>query len=235
MIEKKGLSIVIPVLNEGNNIHILTNKITHNLKKLNYEIIFVDDNSSDISIKILNKLKKKYKFFKPIYRKKVRDLTQSCFDGINKSEFKDILIMDGDMQHDPKYILKMLKIYKKYDCDILVGARPLVKGPNQGLSEVRRYASNLLIFLFSIFNIKTSDPMSGFFIFKKKIYLKNKKFYFGEGFKILSDILINSKQDLKVKDFIIQFKRRYSDKSKMNFKVLLILIKFYLSSLFKKL
>ena len=51
---------------------------------------------------------------------------------------------------------------------------------------------------------------------------------------IIGIILINSKQDLKVKDFIIQFKRRYSDKSKMNFKVLLILIKFYLSSLFKK-
>ena len=85
------------------------------------------------------------------------------------------------MQHDPKYIKPMLKTIKKYDCDIVVGARPLVKGPNRGLSEMRRLASNLLIFLFSVFNIKTTDPMSGFFLFKKNIYIKNKKFFFGKG------------------------------------------------------
>ena len=95
------------------------------------------------------------------------------------------------MQHDPIYIRPMLKIFTKNDCDIVVGARPLIKGPNQGLSEMRRYASNLLIFLFSIFNIKTIDPMSGFFLFKKNIYFKNKKFFFGKGFKILDHIITN--------------------------------------------
>ena len=77
--------------------------------------------------------------------------------------------------------------------------------------------------------------MSGFFIFKKDIYLKNKKNYFGKGFKILADILINSKNNLIIKDFFIRFKRRYDDKSKMNLKILMILIKFYLISIFKKL
>ena len=77
--------------------------------------------------------------------------------------------------------------------------------------------------------------MSGFFIFKKSIYLENKKNFFGQGFKILADFLINSKSSLVVKDFFIQFKRRYEDKSKMNSKILLILIKFYIVSFFKKL
>jgi dolichol-phosphate mannosyltransferase len=84
MDKKIGLSIVIPVLNESNNIQNLTNKIIYNLKKINFELIFVDDNSIDKSAKILNILKKKYKFFKPIFRKKKRDLTQSCFEGIKK-------------------------------------------------------------------------------------------------------------------------------------------------------
>ena len=234
MNKKTSLSIVIPVLNESNNIQILTNKIIFYLKRINFEVIFVDDNSIDKSKKILNILKKKYKFFKPIFRKKKRDLTQSCFDGINKSKYDNILIMDGDMQHDPKYIRPMLKIFKKYDCDIVVGARPLIKGPNQGLSEIRRYVSKLLIFLFSIFNIRTIDPMSGFFLFKKNVYSENRKFFFGKGFKILADFLINSKKKLKIKDVSIVFKRRYNDKSKMNFIVLLILIKFYFVSIFKK-
>ena len=99
--------------------------------------------------------------------------------------------MDGDLQHNPKYIKIMFKIFNKKNLDVVVGARKLLQGKNKGLSETRRFASIILIYFFKVFNINTNDPMSGFFLFKKKIFLKNKKFYFGKGFKILSDILIN--------------------------------------------
>ena len=114
------------------------------------------------------------------------------------------------MQHDPKYILPMYDVFQKYKCDLVIGARQLIKGRNQGLSESRRFASNILIFFF--------------FLFKKEIYTRNKINFFGQGFKILADFLINSKNDLRIKDFYIIFKRRYDVKSKMNFKIVLILI-----------
>ncbi|MDC3184548.1 glycosyltransferase [Candidatus Pelagibacter sp.] len=232
---KNNLSIIIPILNEKNNILPLTTQIIKNLKKFKFEIIFVDDSSLDGSVKLLIELKKKFKFFKPIFRKKKRDLSQSCFDGINKSKFENILVMDGDLQHNPKYIKNMIKLIDNKDIDIVVGARRLWAGKNKGLSEIRRFASVVLIYFFKIFNIKTNDPMSGFFLFKKKIFIKNKKFLFGKGFKILADILINSKENLIVKDISINFDRRYESKSKMNYKVLLIIIYFYLRSIFKKL
>tara|TARA_B100001121_G_scaffold249114_1_gene224716 strand:+ start:32 stop:739 length:708 start_codon:yes stop_codon:yes gene_type:complete len=231
---QERLSLVIPILNEEKNILPLTSKIIRNLYKIKYEIIFVDDNSTDNSRQKLNELKKKYKFFRPILRNKKRDLTQSCFDGIRKSVYKNILIMDGDLQHDPKYVKKMLKIYNKYNLDIVVGSRKLLHGKNQGLSEARRFASILLIYFFRIFKVKTHDPMSGFFLFRKDIYFKNKKFFFGKGFKILADILINSKQYLKIKDVHINFNRRFNSESKMGYKILLILIQFYFFSLNKK-
>lgn len=227
------LSIISPALNEEKNIEPLTLKIIEHTKKTKFEIIFVDDNSTDQSKKILLNLAKKYKFFNPILRKKKRDLTQSCFDGINKSKYKNILILDADMQHDPKYIPQMLKEFNKGQ-DIVIGARKLTSGKNKGLSETRRFASLFLIFFFKIFNIQTKDPMSGFFLFKKNIYLKNKKRFFGKGFKILADILINSKTKLKAKDVPINFNRRYESESKMNTKILLILINFYIISLIKK-
>ena len=227
------LSIISPALNEEKNIEPLTLKIIEHTKKTKFEIIFVDDNSTDQSKKILLNLSKKYKFFNPILRKKKRDLTQSCFDGINKSKYKNILILDADMQHDPKYIPQMLKEFNKGQ-DIVIGARKLASGKNKGLSETRRFASIFLIFFFKIFNIQTKDPMSGFFLFKKDIYLKNKKRFFGKGFKILADILINSKTKLKAKDIPINFNRRYESESKMNTKILLILINFYIISLIKK-
>lgn len=236
ILTKKDLSIVIPILNEEKNIIPLTIKIKKNLKKIKFEIIFVDDRSIDNSKKVLLSLKKKYKFFKPILRNEVsRDLTQSCFLGIEKSKSENILIMDGDMQHDPKYIKSIFQTYLKKELDVVVGARKLRKGPNKGLTEIRRFASILLIFFFSIFQIRTSDPMSGFFLFNKKIYLKNKKMYFGKGFKILADILINTKTTLNTKDVFINFKRRYESESKMNYRILLILIHFYLRSILKKL
>ena len=55
----KSISIVIPILNEAKNISRLTNKIHKLLTKINFEIIFVDDNSIDKSEKILINLKKK--------------------------------------------------------------------------------------------------------------------------------------------------------------------------------
>ena len=128
----------------------------------------------------------------------------------------------------------MFKIYKKYDLDIVIGSRKLLSGKNQGLSELRRFTSIMLIYFFRIFKIKTNDPMSGFFLFKKEIYYKNKKFFFGKGFKILADFLINSKQNLKTKDITIDFNRRYNSKSKMSLRVIFILIQFYLLSLLKK-
>ena len=176
--QKKEISIVIPILNEEKNIFPLSKKIISELKKLKFEIIFVDDNSTDNSKRKLNFLKAKHSFFNPIFRKKIsRDLTQSCFLGIENAKYKNILIMDGDMQHDPKYINKMINLFITQNLDLVVGARRLKQGPNKGLSETRRFASLFLIFLFSIFKINTSDPI-GIFLFKKEIYLKNKNYYF---------------------------------------------------------
>ena len=136
--------------------------------------------------------------------------------------------MDGDLQHNPKYIVNLKNILVKKDVDLVVGGRNLIKGENPGLPFVRRISSIFIVFMFYMFGKKTIDPMSGFFLFKKKIYNKNKKYLFGKGYKILADLLFNSKSNILVKDFIITFDLRFKDKSKMNFITLLNLIKLYL-------
>ncbi|MDC0167339.1 glycosyltransferase [Candidatus Pelagibacter sp.] len=229
---KHKLSIVIPIYNEKNNLYLLTKKLISNLKNFEYEIIFVDDNSTDGSIEILKKLKKKYLFFKPIFRNKTPDLTQSCFTGIKQSKFKNILIMDGDLQHDPKYIKLLFDKYHAGNFDVVVGSRDF-KQKNLGISTTRKYASLILISFFSIFKMRISDPMSGFFIFKKKIYTKNKKKLFGKGFKILIDLLLSSDQKLNVSELIIKFNSRHQNSSKMNIKILIYIIEFYCKSLIK--
>ena len=63
-------SIVIPTYNEKQNISILVNKITKNLKHLSYEIIVIDDNSTDGTTKVLKKIKSSKKNFSFCIRKK---------------------------------------------------------------------------------------------------------------------------------------------------------------------
>ena len=169
-------SIVIPILNEGKNIEGLAKKISKTLKKIIFEIIFIDDNSNDNTLEILKKITKKKKFIKYFIRKKNPDLSQSCILGFNKATYKNIIVMDGDFQHDPKYLKKMTEVYEKNDLDFVVGARDFRKFPIPGLSFLRYCASKILIFIFFLLvGKKTLDPMSGFFVFKKKIFEKNKK------------------------------------------------------------
>ena len=83
-----SISIVIPILNEEKNLIKLTNEIKKIKKKLkikNFELIFVDDNSSDNSKIILQNLSLKNKFLRFYIRKATdRDLSKSCIVGFEK-------------------------------------------------------------------------------------------------------------------------------------------------------
>jgi len=220
-----SLSIVIPILNEDKNIEILHKKIIFNLKKINYEIIFVDDNSDDNSKSILKKISKNNKKTKFIIRKKNRDLTQSCFLGIENAKYDNILIMDGDLQHDPLNLPLLIQKYFKKKADVLIGTRNFKK-KIEGLDIFRFYTSKILISIFNFFfGFKTIDPLSGFFIFKKQIYTKNKKKLFGKGYKILIDLLYNNKKNIKIFDQKINFKMRNFNSSKISLRVLLNFLK----------
>ena len=235
----KELSIVIPILNEAKNINQLIPEINKIKKKINLnrlEVLLIDDNSHDNIKNVVTRLKKKYSYLKLFIRKnKKKDLSKSCIEGFNKTKYKNILVMDGDLQHPPQYIEKMYNIFINQKCDFVIGSRDLLKRKNYGLSKIRRLFSIILILMINfLLGNKTKDPMSGFFIFKKEIYTKNKKKLFSSGYKILSDLIYSSKHDLKIKDVNIRFDRRISGKSKMNLSILLILIYFIFSRFVKK-
>jgi len=221
---KYKFSIIIPVLNEENNIKQLIFLIKKNLKKFKYEIIFVDDNSTDNSKLIIkNYVSVNLRYY---LRKKNKDLTLSCFLGIQKSRYENIIIMDSDLQHHPKYLPEMVNLYFKKKLDFVVAVRNFNK--DLGLGFIRRFSSIFLSYIFNYFlGYRVSDPMSGFFIFKKSIYLRYKNLLFGKGWKILADLIYN-KEYFLIEQFPIIFSRRAGDKSKMNLNVLLNVIKLFL-------
>ncbi len=216
-------SIVIPVYNEAKNLKILIPKIYQELKNKKFEVIVVDDNSTDMTSKILEKFKKKN--FHHIIRKNKRDLSKSCILGFNKSKYNNIIVMDGDLQHKPTDIKKFLYTFRKINPDVIVGTRDLFKNKKHNLNIFRLFASRILILIVKLLlGNKTSDPMSGFFMFKKKIFIKSQKDLIKKGYKILLDLLYNKNQKIKVVDVKIDFDSRAKGKSKMSVKILFYLI-----------
>tara|TARA_B100000989_G_C19480438_1_gene444871 strand:+ start:609 stop:1295 length:687 start_codon:yes stop_codon:yes gene_type:complete len=214
------ISIIIPTLNEKKNIIPILNK----LKKLKfvYEIIFIDDNSSDGTYEEI----KKYTFKKKIrayQRKKKRDLNKSVIYGVTKAKKENILIMDCDLQHDANYIKEMWKIFKLKKLDLVIASRFEKKSYYGNLGFLRSLISKIAINIINIiFGKKTSDPLSGFFLCKKYLISKYKKRFFGKGYKILFDILYNGKKNLQIFDQEIIFKKRKYENSKFNFRIILL-------------
>ena len=226
-------SIVIPVFNESKNLPILIKQIFKILRSKTFELIIVDDNSTDGTKYIMKKLEKRN--IRYYIRKKNRDLTKSCVFGFEKSKYDNILVMDGDLQHKPDDILKLLKVFKEKSADFVIGSRNLFQRKKHNLGFFRLSASRVLILIVNLLlGNKTSDPMSGFFIFKKKIYKKDKKRLFNKGYKVLMDLLYINNQKKKIFDVEINFDTRKKGKSKMNLKILLLLLNMILFKFYAK-
>ena len=218
-----NFTIVIPVYNEGKNLKKLISQIYKILPKKIFELIIVDDSSDDGTPEIMAKIRKNN--LRYIIRRTKRDLSKSCIMGFKKAKYKNILVMDGDLQHKPGDILKFLNIKKKKDPDIIVGSRNLFDKKKHNLSFQRLFASRMLILIVNLLlGKKTSDPMSGFFMFKKSIFIKSKKILIKKGYKILLDLIYSGNKSILVTDIDINFDSRKKGKSKMNYKILFALI-----------
>jgi len=221
-------SIIIPIYKEEKNISEVIKRVNKalNKRKIKYELIFVDDDSRDNSAEVFKKHKKKnMKFFKRF--EKPRDLSRSVYYGFNKAKYNNFIVMDGDLQHNPKDILKLTYIFEKKNCDIVFGSRNLKSYKAVNLNPIRFYFSKILNLIFNfLFNTDFNDPMSGFFIIKKKVFLQSKKKLLLMGYKILIDIILSAPKKLKIEEIIINFNMRNQGFSKMRFKILLQLILF---------
>lgn len=227
-------SIIVPIYKEEKNISKLIHKIKKELKgKIVYELIFVDDDSRDQSKNIFNKYSdKNFKFY--IRKNKPRDLSKSVVYGFEKSKYNNLIVMDGDLQHNPRDILKFIKVFEKTNCDIVIGCRKLANYKKANLNPVRFIFSKSLNHVFNfIFNHKISDPMSGFFLIKKEVYNKVKTKLILLGYKILIDIILSTRKNILIKEVKINFSVRDKGFSKMRLKILLQLLVFIFIKYFK--
>ena len=110
------LSVIIPCKNEAGNVNKLNEKLQEVLKDISHEIIFIDDGSTDNTLAELKKLNDiKIISFSKNFKKEA-----AIYAGLKYSKGDYTCIIDGDLQQDPKYLLKMINELDKGEFDQVV-------------------------------------------------------------------------------------------------------------------
>lgn len=115
------LSVVIPVFNEEDNIKLLISSIENALSEYSYELIFIDDYSSDSSCEIIRTEANPHTNL--IVFEHHKGQSSALAAGIQRARGHYIVTMDGDLQNDPSDIPKMLDLLQNEGWDMVIGFR----------------------------------------------------------------------------------------------------------------
>ena len=219
------ISIIIPTYNESKNILQVLKSIGENLpSRILTEAIIVDDNSPDGTGKIvedyINSVKKIANYtIDVIHRKAKSGLSSAILKGIQHANGDTIVVMDSDFSHSPQIIPRLLDTLKKYQCDIVVASRYVKGGKIKEWSLKRKLLSKIATLIAKKgLGVKITDPMSGFFAFKRQI-IKGLRFD-AIGYKMLLEILVKTK-GASVKEIPYTFTDRKFGSSKVTMSVAL--------------
>ncbi|MEI6532582.1 MAG: glycosyltransferase family 2 protein [Candidatus Roizmanbacteria bacterium] len=159
-------SIIIPLHNEEQNIPELFQEIREVMEQahLSYEVVFVNDGSTDGSLKVIKELSLQYNQI-TVFQERVRKgKGKALSNGIHSAKGDIIVFMDGDMQDDPH---DLLRFFSKLDdgYDFVNGIRTTRKDT----FIIKIYSKFFNWFLRSFLNSPLTDINCGFKVFKREI------------------------------------------------------------------
>jgi dolichol-phosphate mannosyltransferase len=211
------LSLVIPTLNERDNIGPLVDLLDAVLEAVSWEVIFVDDDSPDGTAERIREIGRRDRRVRCLQRLGRRGLTTACIEGALAASATYIAIMDADMQHDENLLPQMLAMLKSDSVDLVVGSRYVAGGGIGGLDAARANMSAFATRLSRIIcKAEIADPMSGFFMLRRDVLEGALRRLSGQGFKILLDILASSPRSLRIRELPYNFRERQHGASKLD-------------------
>lgn len=212
------LAIVLPTLNERDNLAPLVARIDAALGEITWEVIVVDDNSGDGTADAARALALDDQRIRVIQRIGRRGLASAAIEGMCATAAPFVAVMDADHQHDPALLPDMLEAVRNREADVAVASRFVEGGSAEGLSSERRETASTIANALArrITGVEMTDPMSGYFLLPTQQVRAIAPSLSGIGFKILLDILAASRPSLKVREFPIRFAERKTGASKLD-------------------
>lgn len=208
------LSIVIPTLNEAENIDLLlTRLLTLDIQQWSFEVIFVDDGSKDGTQEKIRTWEARNQNIHLVERRAKPDLTASILAGVAVAKSDVIVVMDADLSHSPEQVPAIAAPVLDGNQDIAIGSRYVPGGSTQGWPLHRQWLSRMGGLLARPI-CDVSDATSGFFAFRRALITNIPES--ARGYKILLELLMSSQQKLRVIEVPICFHDRTHGASKLS-------------------
>ena len=216
-IRQYKISVIIPVYNEQDTIVPILKKVNEQkIDDVEFEIIVIDDGSTDNSLKILEEHSSL--FHELINLEKNSGKGAAVREGLKSATGDYILFQDADMEYDPSEYRKLLEPIIKQNADIVMGSRLMTSSSStrRGGYSRNRIGNNFITFLFNLLNHTTfTDIYSGYLIFRRSNITPNKLRTDGweQQAEILSKIVKNSSKMYDVP--IAYYGRTYEEGKKI--------------------
>ena len=161
---KRYVSVVLPTYNEAGNIERLIAALSESLKGHAFEIVVVDDSSTDGTGAIIDRYAKKNVV--AVHRSGIRGIFSALMDGIRLSRGEVVVIMDADFSHPPRIVPELVREIKNFD---LVSGSRFVSGAGIEAPFSRKFATLALNFACRfLLGTNILDSTGGFHAIKKK-------------------------------------------------------------------
>lgn len=211
-----SLSIIVPFYNEEDCLKECFNQITETFKNSDYELIFVNDGSTDNSHQIIleiikNNPKIKYVFYSPN-----KGYSNAAEEGFKKSEKDFVSFLDADLQYPPQDLLKMYNYAKKNNFDFVIGVPIKKRKYYNPLRRIMSFIYNMYFFI--LFGIKLKDPNSLKLMRRK--YLERINFRYGYGMIEIETLLGFKMQKIPINTLPINVQKRMAGRSKCSMKII---------------
>jgi dolichol-phosphate mannosyltransferase len=211
------LTVVVPTFNEEGNVEALVQRLREVLRNIHWEVIFVDDDSSDGTRQAARRVSRLDGRIRLLHRIGRRGLASACVEGIQASTAPYVAVMDADLQHDENLLPRMLSKLRGGSVDIVVGSRYVPEGDARDW-DPRRAQMSLLATRAGqlVLKARVEDPMSGFFMLRRELFDSTVRGLSAIGFKILLDILASADQPVRLEELPYHFRQRLSGESKLD-------------------
>lgn len=212
------LAVIVPTFNERDNVAELVRRLHAALTGISWEVIFVDDDSPDGTAQAAFDLAAADGRVRCVQRLGRRGLSSACVEGMLATGAPYLAVIDGDLQHDECCLPRMLTTLQTTpDLDLVIGSRYVDKGDVGDWNPLRLRISRLATRLGRRFVPETlRDPMSGFFMIRRQVFLGLVRRLSSIGFKILLDIFASAPVPLKFRELPYQFRNRQAGESKLD-------------------
>ena len=210
------LAVVVPTLNERDNVERLVRALDTVLPEIGAEIIFVDDWSSDGTAEVVTALSRSRTDVRLIRRHGRRGLASAVIEGMLATTAPIVAVIDADLQHDEALLPALVALIATGAADIAIGSRYHPEGSCGYWSRHRAWTSRIATRLARLaIRVEVTDPLSGFFVLRQDLVPQLAPKLSGRGFKILMDILASSSSPLRIAELPYHFRTREAGTSKL--------------------